>query len=343
MFFLYIYNKDWTLLWQTEGVNISDITKKINSISEWTFTLKLWNELLAPQFFLKSNIFEIFYMKDGVETSFIKWFVRKKDISQNFAKIKIEDMWYILQRRYLREDKTYTTSQSWQTIIEDIFTYINGISNTTLSIDCDITETPTEAVEFKRWTSVYKILQDIAENWYEFKVEWNVVHLKSSVGIDRTTNDEVFVEYIYDVDEPQWSNLDGVQIEDDANDFANGVIDKTNASQDVWSELLFENYINEDVENADYIAEAKQYIWDYTLLVKNNDFTQVNVGDLVKVYVYSWNKMLFYDGAMQVVEKGLQVSNLLQVSIKVSKNKIKVKDMFEQFKELQWRVGKLET
>lgn len=340
MFYLYIYNNAWTKIAQTESVTVSSVTRKINGIWSCTFTIDLTNEILKSNVFEKSNIFDLFVVEWKTEKRLIKWLVKRKDITQNIATIQIEDLTYITRRRYLRADKTYT-SQTYQAILEDLFSYINWISDTWLTISCDISDTT--SITFKRWISLYKILKDLSENWYEFRIENNVIVFKIICWIDRTLNDANYLQYIYDFIEPYWRNIDNIKLSDTLDDYANGVVDKSGADADNTGELLFEDYTYEDIDKTTYIAEHKAFIWDYELNIKGEDFFETDIGDKVSVYIYTWNELLFYDGSMKVVEKTLNISEMFNISIKLSKNKVNIKDFFEQFDDLKIKVWKLET
>lgn len=72
------------------------------------------------------------------------------------------------------------------------------------------------------------------------------------------------------------------------------------------------------------------------------DFFQADLGDLVSVYIYVGNDVMFFDGPMKVIEKSFASGDLSKINFKLGVSVVKSKDIIEQIGDVQNRLKTLE-
>jgi len=98
--------------------------------------------------------------------------------------------------------------------------------------------------------------------------------------------------------------------------------------------------IQEAVTN--YVQERKDSIREFEITPQIHDFFFCDVWDLVRVYINSWNDIMFYDGSLKVIEKSYTAWEMPKISFKLAKNKIKTVELNEKIKDMNRRIQRLE-
>lgn len=349
MYIAYIYDKDNNIIAQIEQILDLEITKKLNDVSTCSFGIYQTDPYCKRQYFKKYSRVKINKLFDTIEKTLFDWVIRGVEADLEKTSIKLESFEHLLDRRLLHQDYTFTT-QSIDTILTTILGAINTRYQTNITLDCGITETTSK--DYKKAESFLKVLKDLAGLWYEFIVDNMVLKFKQTIWIDRTTG-ENFVEYRYDINEPDDRSIDSVKMTDDGKEFVNGVIgkswsnyseqdDPTSIAEFGLIEWSFTTSGDDTTTTQSYLDDHKEWIAEFEIVTINNDFFEADLGDLVSVYVYVGNDIMFYDWSMKITQKNYRSWDLESVQFTLWKTKIQSKNFIDEIIEIQERVKTLE-
>lgn len=235
-------------------------------------------------------------------------------------------------------------------MIEHTLNEVNTRYDTGITLDCDVVDTTTK--KFEKGISMLDVLEELAKNWYEFRIIDKVLIFKQSIGIDRTTGNGM-VQYKYDVFSPDERTIDGIKMQIDGKDLTNGALSKvkensqyidddTSIEEFGLLETAFSKSGDENTTAQSYINEHKDTLFEIDVDVVSKDFFEWDLWDMVKVDIVSWNDLLFYDGTMKILEKSYTGGDLPSIEIKVWKVVVPNKDIFDQVSTLKRRVQFLE-
>lgn len=350
MFIAYIYDLDNNVIAQVEEILDVGIQKKLNDVSTASFSLYQTNTYCTRDYLKEYRRVKINFNESWVEKTMFDWVIRWFDADLDKTEIKLESFEHLFDRRILHQDYNLS-SQTVDTILQTILDDINTLYDTNITLDCGITDTTSKT--YKKAESFLKVLKDLAGNWYEFIVEDLVLKFKDTVWIDRTGTWDDFVEYRFDVNEPDDRSIDSVKMTNDWKQLANGVIGKSwsNYTEDDDATSIAEFWLVESsfttswddaTTTSSYLADHKESQWEFEVTAVVDDFFEAFLGDLVKIYIYVWNDIMFYDWSMKIVEKQYTWWDLPKISYKISKTKIKSKDIIEEVSDLQDRIKTLE-
>jgi len=349
MFIAYIYDKDNNLIAQVEDIIDLDISNKINDISTASFSLHNTNEYATRTYLKEYRRVKIHHLADSSEKVMFDGVIRGFDADLNKTSVKLASFEHLLDRRLIHSDKSFS-SVSVDSIVSDVLSEINTRYETNITLDCGITDITSK--EYKKAETGLSILQDLAGNGYEFIIEDLVLKFKETVGIDRTTW-ENFVEYRYDIDEPDYRSIDSVKMTVDGKEFANGIIwkawsnyteldDPTSISEFGLIESSFINSGDDASATSSFLWDHKDSVSEFEVWTITNDFFEANIGDEVKVYIFVGNDIMFYDWSMKVIEKKYTSGDLPSIGYVLGKTKVQSKNIIEQILDTQSRIKSLE-
>jgi len=349
MYIIYLYNSSNEVIAQVEEILDLNINLKLNNIWSGSFWLYHNSQYCKREYLKKFKKIKIVLQENFDEKVMFEWVIRWFWIDLEKTTIQFSSFEYLFDRRLIYSDKTYTT-QSIDYILSDILDDINTRYNTGISLDCDITTTTSKT--YKKWQSFYSIIKDLALNGYEYIINDWVLVFKESIWTDRTSWDE-FVEYKYNIDEPDDRSINSLSVIEDWKGLSNGIIWKSwsNYSEQTDITSISENWLIESsiTNNWDIITGVssflethKDWIVEYSLGIVSNDFFEVGIWDLVKVYIYVWNDMMFFDWEMEIVEKKYKSWDLPTINFKLNITKAQDKDIIDEVKEIQERLKIIE-
>lgn len=226
MFIAYIYDLSNTLIAQVDEVLDFETNKKINDVSTASFAFFHTNPYCTRAYLKEYRRIKINMLVDNTEKTMFDGVIRGFEANLVKTTIRCESFEHYFDRRLLATDQSFV-AQSVNTIIQGLLTTINGAYNSGITLDCGITTLTSK--QYKRGESFLKVLKDLAENGFEFSIVDKVLIFKNTIGIDRTTGDN-FVEYRYDINEPDDRSIDNVKMTVDGKDLANGVLGKADTA-----------------------------------------------------------------------------------------------------------------
>jgi len=349
MFIAYIYDLSDTLIAQVDEILDFETTKKINDVSTASFALFHTNPYCTRAYLKEYRRVKINMLVDSIEKTMFDGVIRGFEANLVKTTIRCESFEHYFDRRLLATDQSFV-SQSVNTIIQWLLTTINGAYNSGITLDCGITTLTSK--QYKRGESFLKVLKDLAENGFEFTIIDKVLIFKNTIGIDRTTGDN-FVEYRYDINEPDDRSIDNVKMTVDGKELANGVLWKADTAYTYTSdapsiadfgllEASFSTSWDDTATSQSYLDDHKVSLSEFDVDTNTNDFFQTDLGDLVSVYIYVGNDVMFFDGSMKVIEKSYTSGDLARINFKLWVSVVKSKDIIEQIGDVQNRLKTLE-
>ena len=343
MFIAYIYNRTWTLIAQIEDFTNLEIKQKLSDSSSASFTAFPDSYFVNSDVLKKMNWIVISQQIWDVETELFRWVIRWFEITLNEIKIMCNDKIRLLEKRIIHQDYDIS-NQTIQTVLNNFWNALNQISSIPLNFECYASEKITK--KFNSKTSFYSILKDFVWMWYEFRLVWDTLIFWKSVWRDRTTWD-LFKEYSYDIETPDWNNIIAAKMTDDSKDITNWIVDENNNfnqnSSSVSTYWLLEDWVRLDWQSAtNYLNETKDWKKTYDIECKAETFFDVEIWDVVKVYINRKNELLNFDWSMEVVEKSYQWWDLAKITYKFSTEKNYDSDFFSKLKEMNDKIKALQ-
>jgi len=349
MFIAYIYDLDNNVFAQVEDILDLNIQDKINDISKASFGLYQSNPYCTRTYLKEYRRVKICLNENWEEKTMFDGVIRWFDADLDKTSIKLESYDHLFERRLLHVDYNYT-DQSVDTILQDILDDINILYETNIILDCGISTLTSKS--YKKAENFLKVLKDLAWNWYEFIIEDLVLKFKETIWIDRTTGAE-FVEYRYDINDPDDRSIDQVKMANDWKELANGVIwkswsdyteddDATSITEFWLVESSFTTSWDDTTSTASFLLDHKESLSEFDVWAVTNDFFEAFLWDLVKVYIFVWNDIMFFDWPMKIIEKQYIWWDLPKIKYTLSKTKIQSKGILEQVVDIQERLKTLE-
>jgi len=348
MYIAYIYDINNTIVAQIDEILDFEVSNKINGVSTSSWSLYHTNDYCTREYIKEYRRTKINIKQWNIEKTMFDGVIRWFDADITKTTIKCESFEHYFERRLLVQD--YTLNDSINNILTDILVDINNTFQTNITLDCLVTATTTK--QYKRGETYLKVLQDMAGLWYEFIIVDKILYFKQTVGIDRTTGVD-FIQYKYDINEPDDRSINNVKMSVDGKDLANGVLAKAGAGytylQDTTSmtefwliETSFSNSWDNVNGSQSYLDDHKASLSEFDVDVISLDFFEAWLWDLVSVYIFVGNDVLFFNWSMKVTQKKYTSGDLPKIQFKLWVSVVKNKDFIEQFVEIQQRLKTIE-
>lgn len=344
MFIVHINNPFWEKITQIFNISNLRIVEKINNISTASFEISISDENANYNNFKEFNKISIYKQENSLEKLLFSWIIKSVESNLEIVKIvKIElnDDLFLLKKKILYTDKNYINI-SIHNILSEILSETNSRKDTWIILNCDISELVSK--EYKIWKTFLDILKDLVQNWYEFKLENNILTFKETIWKDKTTWNE-FVEFLFDKDNIESKTIETAKFLYNSDNISNGIIVKDSWNKEDLTSINSFWRIEEYFSSGDkhiILNERKESIKELEITPNANNFFIADIWDLVKVYINSWSDLLFYDGNLKIIEKEFISWDLNKVNIKLSKWKIKSLNIIEKISEIDSKVNNLE-
>lgn len=345
----YVYDRQKNLIWQIFNVFWFECTIKLNDISTWELTIM--NEHMDDilNILKENNRITIMENNDGTENTLIEGYIRGIEATLKNTVIKIEDYLSFLDDKMLYTAINFTGQVD--VLLQTILDQINAREDTGLVLDCSVTDTITK--QYAKWDSFFSVLKDLRENNYEFIVKDWTLFFKETIGIDRSLVNNDYREFMRDVNSPLDRTIRDAKMVMDIKQMCNcclgkdgttyGSYEDADSITEFWRvERSFTNSWNIQKATQNYVLERKDSIREFDISPNVTNFFYCDLGDIVRVYINSWNDLMFYDGTLKVIEKSYTAGEMWKVTFKLSKNKVKVQELNEKLKEISARVKSLE-
>jgi hypothetical protein len=344
----YVYDRAWWILWQIHNVLWFQCELQNNDISKAALTMNNFSVNSVISTIKENNLISVYNQIGSTEKLLIEWYIRWFDATLTTTTIRIEDKLSILDDRCLYTDITITDTV--QNVLATVFGYINARWDNYITVSCNVTDTVTKA--YKRGDSVLTILNDLRNNTYQYTIKGNVLYFNYSLGIDRSVVWPNYFEFNWDILNPMQRNILSASVSADIKSMCNCWVDTTNwtSFEDATSIANYwriERVVNNDGSGTQsaqwFVNDRKVSIREFEIEPDNQDFRSCDIWDTVKVYINSWNDIMFYNGTMTVVWKTFTSWELDKVKIKVWQSKVTTNGIYDVIRDLNKRILKVEN
>jgi len=305
MYIAYLKDKNDEIIWQIFDLNNLEVDVLINNISKCSFSI-FHNNPYAKKNYLK-EFQKVVIKKQSQNTEKVVFSGYITKVSAYLQKVEIEISSEEIRLAKLFTNYDYNLSRSIKDSLVEVISEINLRHWTSFVLDSDVLD----AIDFNffRGESLFSLLKRLSWINYRFTLSWDTVIFKHILWSDRSFWTDFF-EYSYSVDRPDFRNIDYIEV---VYDFEN-----------YWNKfsLFHKDWVSEISESWDYVLENSlmQHFWNsslgetmfelyknpeiwYRILPLTSDYFEVEIWDLVSVYVNVWSDLLKINSVLEVVWK----------------------------------------
>lgn len=346
MYIWYIYSPNWEELTQVHNIYSVNVSLKINDVWSGEFFINSDNPANTLEFIREFNWVKIFKQDSitGVEKLLIEWFIKVPEAQNNGTNVQVWDMNDFLKNRYIWTTKNYT-GQTLDYILSDVLSDFQGRYDNGFTLDCGVTDILPDKT-YPEGQDILSIFQDLTEEWYEFHIRGNIIYFKTQIGIDRTVSWEEYLEYNYDVENPQSKNIENPKTLFNSENIANSVKVKDGASIETQTDPTsissfgaIERFFTSSGKDTDTASEIlnkrKNSTREISFTPISRDFFEADIGDMVRVYINSSNILNNFIWSVKILEKRYQSWDLESISITTSTGEIKTLWFFAEIQKIK--------
>jgi hypothetical protein len=349
MIIAYVYDRQWNDLGQLHTILWFSCRKILNDVSTGDLIIDNKQILDSITILKENNRISVHKVTWNVEKPLIEWYIRGFEASLTTTTIKIDDRFSIL------EDKLFygIFNRNWMVkdMLTTMLTQVNWREDTGLTVDCDITDTFIKT--FENGEIVWVAIRDARQNKYEFRMEWDKLVFKNAVWIDRSVWWPDYLEFVRDYLDPNNRSIQDAKLTSDIKQMANCAIgrdantntqyeDLTSINERWRIERPITNSWSVDQSAEAFVNERKDGMREYNIDPILTDFFACDVGDTVRVFINTWNPIMFFEWSMKILEKVFKAWEVDTISLKVSSSNVKMSTLAERFRELNARITRLE-
>lgn len=342
MYNLYFLDKDSKIENQILNIYWISYEKKLNTPANLTFEIDINDKRLDNKMLRELKRVNIYKVDKTWENLLIDWFIMKINSNKYRHKIFIWDFWKMLEHRIITNDISFS-SREINLALKDIFWYINSNFDSKIVVDCKENERITK--DFSAGTNVLSIIKSIADVYYDFYFDRNILRFWKEIWKDLSENWEK-INFIYDEKEKWITNIDDIEINRDIKNFSNAVLETKNnliyrKNQESIDELwvISEKSITSDGQKV--LWELSFWSIEYDIKPIEDDFFSKNVWDKVLVYVDIWNEINTFRGELKIVSKTLKTGIKDDIKIKLSSWRTKGFSLEDYLKNLEFKTNNL--
>lgn len=350
MIICYIQNRHGNTIWQIHTILWFSCTRVLNDIGKADIVVNNADLLDSIDILKENNRIAIYEEEWIVRKAYIHGYIRGFEATLTQTIIRIEDRFSILEDKLFYGAFTRSNG-TVKAMLESMVATVNAREDTLISVDSDVTDTFSKT--FENGEIVGLAIKDARQNKYEFRMEENVLAFKNAVGIDRSLLWADYLEFSRDFIDPNSRSLKNARLVSDIKQMANCAIgrDESVSTQYEDPQSIIERWrIERPITNSGSIAqsaeafvnERKDSVREYDIEPILNDFFACDVGDTVRVFINTWNPLMFFEWPMKIIEKSFKAWDVNTVSIKVSSGKVKLSTLAERFREINARLTRLE-
>lgn len=341
MYITYIYNKNRVLLTQIFEMHKLDIRMKRNDVDTASFFIKN-KEYFSYNFLKEGNKIKIFRMVENKEKLLFSGII--SGIKAGLDEIQLYSLSevYLLKKKINFHDKTYSNLDilaRLQSIQQDINQREGGFIS---HIDCDVSLT-VAWWEVKQWKTWFDVLRDLAWESYDFDYWEGTLFFKQNLWKDKSSGSEM-VAFNFNLYDPWGNNISKTEVKYDIKNIANYIIGEDGTRSDwgsIWEFWVLEQKFSK-WNKEDLIEEYKYSLKEYTIIPTTNDFFLCDIGDSVCVDIDNWNDIIKFNWKLKVIEKQFKSWDLDTLTLKLSTNNMRSKNIFETISQMQSSIKNLE-
>ncbi|MCT4617532.1 MAG: hypothetical protein N4A38_04985 [Candidatus Gracilibacteria bacterium] len=341
----YIYDKNGKNIAQIFDIFNINLQEKLNDISTLSFSLYHDNRYSKREFLSEYNRVKINILlpKGQGEKTYLEGYITsvKSDLYKNIVTIK--DYLGLFERAILFDKlNAYFQPKGY---VASLVNKVNENHNLDLElVENELGTDGTVVRYFAEGTNYLDIIKGLMNDSFEIKIKGKKIYIKSKVGEDKSSGPN-FVEYRYNINEYGDRNIKSISVLKNAENISNEIkfvspewsVKKTDSgSIEKFGKLQERVYMNGEDGGApnDYIKKHSISSREFNIVPVVEDYFEVEIGDIVKVYVDVGNDLMFINEGFRIVRKSFKSPKGGQVSFALSTEKVTTTTLNEKLKKL---------
>ena len=332
MFTVYLYEGEECIA-QIQDIFEINADLKLNGSSQVKITLDAQSPYIQKDLLRMRRSIRITEFTEEGEKEMLAGVIRW--VEANFTQVEIiaESRRVLLEKRLV--DQKYKWNQApLEEVVRILFEEQNRKSPLPFNIECETGSTVSLEVGEKSVLS--SVINSIIKEGVDVFLIGDTLKIGKHIWEDRTQG-ENYKEFRYDTQDPEGNTIDKAKLIIDAKEMSNKVWGQRSEESIARYGLLEESKSNED--EVTYLKEHKEQVSEFNIIVGEDSFYQVELGDKVKVVIKGYNELMQFDGVMKIVGKKYRSGDLPTIEYTVSTQRIPQEWVIGTIKQLSEKVN----
>lgn len=332
MFTVYLYEGEECIA-QIQDIFEINADLKLNGSSQVKITLDAQSPYIQKDLLRMWRSIRITELTEEGEKEMLAGVIRW--VEANFTQVEIiaESRRVLLEKRLV--DQKYKWNQApLEEVVRILFEEQNRKSPLPFNIECETGSTVSLEVGEKSVLS--SVINSIIKEGVDVFLIGDTLKIGKHIWEDRTQG-ENYKEFRYDTQDPEGNTIDKAKLIIDAKEMSNKVWGQRSEESIARYGLLEESKSNED--EVTYLKEHKEQVSEFNIIVGEDSFYQVELGDKVKVVIKGYNELMQFDGVMKIVGKKYRSGDLPTIEYTVSTQRIPQEWVIGTIKQLSEKVN----
>lgn len=332
MFTVYLYEGEECIA-QIQDIFEINADLKLNGSSQVKITLDAQSPYIQKDLLRMWRSIRITELTEEGEKEMLAGVIRW--VEANFTQVEIiaESRRVLLEKRLV--DQKYKWNQApLEEVVRILFEEQNRKSPLPFNIECETGSTVSLEVGEKSVLS--SVINSIIKEGVDVFLIGDTLKIGKHIWEDRTQG-ENYKEFRYDTQDPEGNTIDKAKLIIDAKEMSNKVWGQRSEESIARYGLLEESKSNED--EVTYLKEHKEQVSEFNIIVGEDSFYQVELGDKVKVVIKGYNELMQFDGVMKIVGKKYRSGDMPSIEYTVSTQRIPQEWVIGTIKQLSEKVN----
>ena len=353
---------DATILAQIEDPQNLEVTKILNDIDTASFFLPFNSQFATKAIIKRFNRVDVYEQIGATETKIFEGIIRGYDSNLEGVTVNMVDFLGLLTRRILFSADYTANSEAVNTTLTNLFSTMNGVDDTGLTINStDIITTAVDKV-FPRGENLAQIIKDLAVAVDgEFQIVDRKLEFKSTIGTDRTiVGSADYRSFRSDIANPNENSINRAEAPLDSREYANAILGKAGSSFDgqndsgeitTYGRIETTEYfssgdtgLTNQVEKRLDILKVQPQFPKIEPKTEGLFYQDINIGDLIPIFINTGSDLFSFDDNYKIVKKTLRRTDfaLPRINIEFSENVKGEKNLIDTVNDLQDEVKALQ-
>jgi len=343
---IYISDQHTTSLTQLFDITNVECSQQLNGIDTASFRISANHQankatILRPYHHCRITALQ----DDGTEKVYIDGLIDSIDASLSTTTVYVKSYEFLLEKMIVTANTTYS-NQPINTILNTLRSSLQQRHDRWITLACTIPDQIDLSVS--EWSSFSSVLQELVKLWYQYRIQDKVLTIASSVGIDQSSGiDCVLLKR--DINDPQDRNINEATIRYDGGNLINAPYAKSTgfltSAESIDFHWRVEQVVTSDGSDNQALQDTlSKYAYPQQIITVDpriSDFFFANIGDCIALVLDAWNELMYYQGAVYVLQKTIDTRWVVKVT--VSTTTTKPLSFLETIRDNQKRLQKLEN
>lgn len=332
MFTIYLYEGEECIA-QIQDIFEINADLKLNGSSQVKITLDAQSPYIQKDLLRMWRSIRITELTEEGEKEILAGVIRWVEANFTQVEIIVESRRVLLEKRLV--DQKYKWSKApLEEVVRALFEEQNRKSPLPFNVECETGSTVSLEVGEKAVLS--SVINSLIKEGVDVFLIGDTLKIGKHIWEDRTQGAN-YKEFRYDTQDPEGNTIDKAKLIIDAKEMSNKVWGQRSEESIARYGLLEESKSNED--EVTYLKEHKEQVSEFNIIVGEDSFYQVELGDKVKVVIKGYNELMQFDGVMKIVGKKYRSGDLPTIEYTVSTQRIPQEWVIGTIKQLSEKVN----